>query len=84
MTSQFDFSARTSDVDVDQQFIQRWSPRAFQEHVISDEVLERIMEAARWAPSCFNAQPWRFFTSTDSTFNDFLELLVDGNQMFWM
>jgi len=38
------------------------------------------MEAARWSPSCFNAQPWRFFTSTDNTFDEFLNLLVEGNQ----
>jgi len=33
----------------------------------------------RWS-SCFNAQPWRFYTSTDATFDDFLNLLVEGNQ----
>jgi nitroreductase len=38
------------------------------------------MDAARWSPSCFNAQPWRFYTSTDNTFDDFLNLLVEGNQ----
>ncbi len=40
------------------------------------------MDAARWSPSCFNAQPWRFYTSTESTFNEFLALLVEANQVW--
>ena len=80
MTNQLDFSARQSDTGVDPLFIKRWSPRAFQKHDISDETMTRIMEAARWSPSCFNAQPWRFYTSTTETFGDFLDLLVEGNQ----
>ncbi|RBP51598.1 nitroreductase family protein [Arenicella xantha] len=75
-----DFSARNTDVDVDPLFVQRWSPRAFQAHVIEPAVMHRIMEAARWSPSCFNAQPWRLYTSTDASFDDFLSLLVEGNQ----
>ena len=40
---------------------ERWSPRAFQaDKDISAETLQDIFEAARWAPSCFNEQPWRF------------------------
>lgn len=40
---------------------ERWSPRAFQgEQDISPEALQGVFEAARWAPSCFNEQPWRF------------------------
>lgn len=61
-------------------FIERWSPRAFQKHVVDAATMTRIMDAARWSPSCFNAQPWRFHTSTESTFDDFLDLLVEGNQ----
>ena len=81
MTSQnIDFSARDTDSGVDSLFTQRWSPRAFQEHLIEPSVMDRIMDAARWSPSCFNAQPWRFYTSTEATFDDFLNLLVEGNQ----
>jgi len=75
-----DFSARENPMDVNDLFIQRWSPRAFEKTSIEDATMLRIMEAARWSPSCFNAQPWRFYTSTEATFNDFLNLLVDGNQ----
>ena len=38
----------------------RWSPRAFTGDPIPDETLLTMFEAARWAPSCFNLQPWRF------------------------
>jgi len=75
-----DFSARENPTGVDDLFIQRWSPRAFEKTLIDDAVMQRIMDAARWSPSCFNAQPWRFYTSTESTFDDFLNLLVEGNQ----
>jgi nitroreductase len=39
---------------------ERWSPRAFALSSVSQEELLTILEAARWAPSCFNEQPWRF------------------------
>lgn len=61
-------------------FAERWSPRAFSEHTIDEATMTRLIDAARWSPSCFNAQPWRFFTSDPTTFSDYLELLVDANQ----
>ncbi|MFT4634478.1 MAG: nitroreductase [Arenicella sp.] len=75
-----DFDARDNSTGVDPLFIHRWSPRAFEKTTIDDSTMQRIMEAARWSPSCFNAQPWRFYTSTENTFDDFLNLLVEGNQ----
>ena len=80
MTQSLDFSKRSNPNSVDNLFIERWSPRAFQKFEIEHGVLSKIMDAARWSPSCFNAQPWRFFTSTNETFGDFLDLLVEGNQ----
>ena len=74
------FDARSTDSGVNTLFTQRWSPRAFQAHQIDSPTMQRIMDAARWSPSCFNAQPWRFYTSTESSFGDFLNLLVDANQ----
>jgi nitroreductase len=43
---------------------QRWSPRAFSAQVVEPEKVRRIFEAARWAPSCFNEQPWSFFVAS--------------------
>ncbi len=42
----------------------RWSPRAFSSRRVDPEVLARLLEAARWAASCFNEQPWRFVVAT--------------------
>ncbi len=43
---------------------ERWSPRAFSEKAVSESQLHLLLEAARWAPSCMNEQPWRFLVYT--------------------
>lgn len=53
-------SQRTPDHEIDPQFTTRWSPRAFTGEPIDEATLLRFLEAARWAPSGFNSQPWRF------------------------
>jgi hypothetical protein len=45
---------------VDPLFVQRWSPRAFTGEALPEATLMSLFEAARWAPSAMNAQPWRF------------------------
>ena len=63
-------------------FVQRWSPRAFDESEISQEDLESILEAGGWAPSAFNIQPWTFLCARrgDENWERFLSLLVEFNQ----
>ncbi len=51
---------RIADYAINEQFINRWSPRAFTGEPISQETLLSFLEAARWAPSAYNSQPWRF------------------------
>jgi len=51
---------RQADYPVDSQFTERWSPRAFTGEPIAEVELLTMLEAARWAPSSNNAQPWRF------------------------
>ncbi|TCI05464.1 hypothetical protein EZV61_05860 [Corallincola luteus] len=76
-----DFSNRDADDGVSDIFSRRWSPRAFRKQTIPPHVLTTIFDAARWAPSCFNAQPWRFITNqNEKDFDKFLSLLVDSNQ----
>ena len=75
-----DFSQRDPVKGVDPQFIERWSPRAFEPGELAPGQLERLLDAARWAPSCFNEQPWRFYISTGETFDSYLSLLVEANQ----
>ncbi len=46
----------------------RWSPRAFDpDKPVSHDDLLALLEAARWAPSCFNGQPWRFVVCDKAT-----------------
>lgn len=42
----------------------RWSPRAFADRPVEPGKLRRVLEAARWAPSSYNEQPWRFLVAT--------------------
>ncbi|MET1414529.1 nitroreductase family protein [Roseibium sp. HPY-6] len=53
-------SDRNPDHPVKDLFIERWSPRAFDASDMPETDLKIILEAARWAPSAFNIQPWRF------------------------
>ena len=64
------------------QFTERWSPRAFLSKSVSEDALARMVEAARWSPSCFNDQPWRFYTNGQNNFDDYLACLVEGNQQW--
>lgn len=64
---------------------ERWSPRAFSQKPISKETLQNILEAARWAPSSINAQPWRFIVGVKGegeTYDKILAGLAESNQ-FW-
>jgi nitroreductase len=76
------FEGRTSDHPIEKLFLERWSPRAFTGEAIPDETLASIFEAARWAPSSYNSQPWRFiYAKRDTpTWDRFLGLLVEFNQ----
>lgn len=74
-------SARRPEADIDPIFTERWSPRAFAERTVSDDDLASVFEAARWAPSCFNAQPWLFvYARSPEDHARFLEVLMEGNR----
>ena len=77
-----DVSPRQSDYPIDKLFLERWSPRAFTGEEISEHDLLTLLEAARWAPSSYNSQPWRFIYARRGTphFDKFLSLLVEFNQ----
>lgn len=63
-------------------FYERWSPRAMSGKVVTDDELMPLFEAARWAPSSYNEQPWRFLYARNGTaeWNIFFDLLVPFNQ----
>jgi nitroreductase len=75
-------NSRQSEHPVDPMFLERWSPRAFDGHPMPKDDLLTILDAAHWAPSASNSQPWRFvYASRDSAeWSTFLELLMEGNQ----
>lgn len=61
----------------------RWSPRAFADRPVEGEKLLSLFEAARWAPSSFNGQPWHFLLATrdaPAEFERMLGCLVEFNQ----
>jgi nitroreductase len=73
---------REAEYPVDDIFINRWSPRAMSGDPVSKDELMSLIEAARWAPSSFNNQSWRFLYSLkgSDTWNTFFDLLLEGNQ----
>ncbi len=61
----------------------RWSPYAFADKPVPEDELRSLFEAARWAPSSYNEQPWRYIVATrtePAEFERLLSCLVEGNQ----
>lgn len=63
-------------------FHERWSPRSFSDREVGRETLATVFEAARWAASSSNEQPWRFLVGRRSseTYEKIFASLVEGNQ----
>jgi len=65
----------------------RWSPRAFSERLIDTELLNQLFEAARWAPSSYNEQPWRFIVArkdNEEAYEQLASVMNDFNQSWAM
>lgn len=62
----------------------RWSTRAFDSREVEDEKVERLLEAARWSPSAFNEQPWRFVVGKkgNEKYEKILASLNEWNQQW--
>ena len=73
---------RTSDYPIDTLFLDRWSPRAMSGESIDERELLTLFEAAHWAPSSGNSQPWRFLYARRDTeqWQEFFDLLAEGNR----
>lgn len=65
-------------------FVNRWSPRSMTGEEISHDDLMGLFEAARWAPSSYNNQPWRFIYAKRNTENwdKIYSLMVEGNKIW--
>lgn len=75
-------NARKAAYEINSLILSRWSPRSMSGEEISDNELMSLFEAARWAPSSYNNQPWRFIYSkrNSASWNKFFNLLVDFNK----
>ncbi|GAE95152.1 nitroreductase family protein [Gracilibacillus boraciitolerans JCM 21714] len=72
---------RKAAYSIDDMFLQRWSPRSFSEKEIEKGTLMSVFEAARWAPSASNKQPWRFIIATTAEDRQrFHSFIMDGNR----
>ena len=72
-----------TDAPVHPLIAQRWSPYAFSDRPVPEQDLLAILEAARWAASSYNEQPWRYILARRSdaaAFEKLLSCLVEGNQ----
>jgi nitroreductase len=75
---------RKADHPIHPLFLKRWSPRAMSGEPLSDQELMTLFEAARWAPSTYNEQEWRFLYARtgDAHWKTFFELLMQANQVW--
>ncbi|HEX7720518.1 MAG TPA: nitroreductase family protein [Pyrinomonadaceae bacterium] len=74
-----------TDYPIEEILRRRWSPRAFSDRNVEAEKLLSLFEAARWAPSSFNEQPWSFILATKETPAEHAQLvncLVEKNQQW--
>lgn len=73
---------RTTKYEIEDIFLKRYSPRAMSGEKISKEELMTLFEAARWAPSSYNIQPWRFIYAMRDTeeFKNLFSFLIDFNK----
>lgn len=75
-------ASRKAAYPIDPIFLKRWSPRAMSAEPITRHELMTLLEAARWAPSTYNEQEWRFLYALRDTGNwqKFFNLLLPANQ----
>lgn len=73
---------RKTEYPVDDIFVRRWSPRAMSGQAITRDEIMSLFEAARWAPSSFNNQSWRFLYSLkdSDSWDMYFNLLTEGNK----
>jgi nitroreductase len=74
---------RTLAVQVHPLLSERWSPRGFdRDHLVGDDEMAALLEAARWAPSAGNSQPWRFLVARrgEDAHGQLFAALHPGNQ----
>lgn len=69
--------------DILQEIKDRWSPRAFSEQAVSEEDIEAVFDAARFAQSCFNEQPWRYLVAKRQEELEILRSVLNEKNRLW-
>jgi nitroreductase len=74
------FNDRKAQFELDPIYLNRWSPRSFLSKPVEDDKLLGVLEAARWAPSAYNDQPWKFIIArTEEDRRKFYSFVSDFN-----
>ena len=76
-------SFRAAQARVDPLFIDRWSPRSFAPEPLSEADVASLFEAARWAPSSSNVQPWLFLYETDGPDRPIFDSILNPRNRAW-
>jgi len=82
----FDHKFAPKSVAIAKPLAERWSPYGFSDRPIPDTDLQALFEAARWAASSYNEQPWRFIlvrkNDGEAAYNDAMSCLLEANQVW--
>ncbi len=76
-------NSRKTEASVEPMFVERWSSKAFTEAALSDGQIASLFEAAHWAPSASNRQPWVFVYATGGPDRDRFNALLNENNALW-
>ncbi len=74
---------RTSEYDIDEMFLNRWSPRSFSKKEVPRDIVLSLFEAAHWAPSAFNFQPWRFIIAQTAEEREAFHSFISEFNLNW-
>ena len=75
--------ARQADAPVHPLVLNRWSPRAYEPRPVPEQLLATVLEAARWAPSSSNLQPWRFYVARTPEEHETFRKFIKPNNRLW-
>jgi nitroreductase len=77
-------SVRKPSYPINPLILNRWSPRSMSGEALNDDEIMPLFEAARWAPSSYNNQPWRFIYAKRDTehWDRFFNLLMEANKIW--
>lgn len=77
-------ATRVSEYPVSPLFLNRWSTRAFSTREVSDQDLYTVLDAAHWAPSSFNDQPWRFIVAKTEQHRSVFHQFINEFNLTWV